>query len=234
MSGTDFDERRKLHGAGGDAVRATGLEGTSRRQLGDGRDRAFDGCERKGAIGRKSRNCAQQAQRVGMSGRVENIGLGAELDQVAGVHDGDAIGDVRDDGEIVRDEKHRQSEFVAEVVEQVEDLLLDGDVERGGGLVGNEELRAVDDGHGDHDALPHASGELVRVAAGALLGVGDGNIAHAFDSSAPSFRFGNMPMSENRFRDLVPDTHDGVEGGHRFLENHGDARAAKLAQLIGR
>ena len=40
-------------------------------------------------------------------------------------------------------------------------------------------------------------------------------------------------MSEDGFRDLVPDTHHRVEGGHWFLENHGDARAAKLAQLIG-
>ncbi len=41
-------------------------------------------------------------------------------------------------------------------------------------------------------------------------------------------------MGQQGFRDLVPDAHDRVEGGHRFLENHGDARTTKLAQLIGR
>ena len=168
-----------------------------------------------------------------MGRRVENVGLRAELDQVAGVHDGDAIGDVRDDGEIVRDEEHRQSEFVAEIVEQIEDLLLDRDVERGSGLVRDEQLRAVDDGHGNHDALAHASRELVRIAAGALLGVGNGDVAHAFDRSSPCFRFGNAVVSEDGFRDLFADAHDRVEGGHRFLENHGNARATKLAQLIG-
>jgi len=40
-------------------------------------------------------------------------------------------------------------------------------------------------------------------------------------------------VSEDGFRDLVADTHDWIESGHRFLENHGHARAAKLAQLIG-
>src|SRR5208283_56301 len=150
-----------------------------------------------------------------------NVGLGAEFYQTAGVHDGDAIGDVRNDGEIVRDEEHRQSEFVAKVVEQVEDLLLYGDIERGGGLVGDEQLRTVDDGHGDHDALAHASGELVRIAAGPLLGVGDGNVAHAFDRATPCFRFGDAVVSQHSFRDLLADTHDWVEGGHRLLKNHG-------------
>src|SRR5208282_2805871 len=165
--------------------------GASGRELGDGRDGAFDGREGQRAVGRESGDGAQQALGVGMGGRVENVDLGTEFDQVAGVHDGDAIGDVRNDGEIVRDEEHRQSEFVAKVVEQVEDLLLDGDIESGGGLVGDEQLRAVDDGHGDHDALAHASGELVRIAAGALLRIGDGNVAHAFDRLTPGFRFGD-------------------------------------------
>ena len=234
VSGADFDQRRELDSAGGDAVCAAGFEGASGRELGDGRDGAFDGREGQSAISRESRNGVQQALGVGMSGRMENVSLGAEFDQVAGVHDGDAIGDVRNDGEIVRDEEHRQSEFVAKVVEQVENLLLDGDIESGGGLVGDEQSRAVDNGHGDHDALAHASGELVRIAAGALLGVGDGNVAHAFDRLTPCFRFGDAVMSEDGFGDLVADTHDRVEGGHGLLENHGDARAAKLPQLVGR
>jgi len=168
-----------------------------------------------------------------MRGRSENIGLRAELDQVAGIHDGDAIGDVRDDGEIVRDEEHRQSEFVAQVVQQVENLLLNCDIERGGGLVGDKQLRTVDDGHSDHDALAHASGELMRITARSLFRAGNGNVAHAFDRLMPCLRFGDAAVSEDGFGDLFADSHDRVEGGHRFLENHGDARAAKLAQLIG-
>ena len=137
------------------------------------------------------------------------------------------------DGEIVRDEEHRQSKFVAKVVQQIEDLLLYRHIERGGRLVGNQQLRTIDDGHRNHDALPHASRELMRIAAGALLGVGNGNVAHAFDRSLPGFCFGDAVVSEDGFRDLFADAHDRVEGGHRFLENHGDARAAKLAQLLG-
>ncbi len=161
------------------------------------------------------------------------IGLRAQFDQIAGVHDGDAIGNVRYNGEIMRDEEHRQSEFAAKIVEQVENLLLDGDIERGRGFVGNQQLRTIDDSHGDHDALAHASGELMRIAAGALLGVGNGNLAHAFDRSLPGFGFGDAVVSEDSFGDLLANTHDRIERGHGLLKNHGKARAAKLTQLIG-
>ena len=57
-----------------------------------------------------------------------------------------------------------------EIRQQLEDLRLDGDVERGGGLVGDDERRVHDERHRDHDALPHAARELVRIFAGALLG----------------------------------------------------------------
>ena len=34
---------------------------------------------------------------------------------------------------------------------------------RGGGLVGNEQVGLAGERHRDHDALPHAAGELVRI-----------------------------------------------------------------------
>ena len=49
-----------------------------------------------------------------------------------------------------------------QLAEQVEDLRLDGDVERRGRLVGDQELGIAGERHGDHDALAHAAGELVR------------------------------------------------------------------------
>jgi len=139
---------------------------------------------------------------------------------------------VGDDREIVRDKEHGEREFVAEIVEQVEDLLLDGDIERGSGLVSDEQVRAIDDGHGDHDPLAHTSGKLVRVAAGTLLRVGDGNVAQAFDGTAPGFGFRNLVVRQHGFGNLVPNAHNRVEGGHRFLKDHGDAGAAETTELF--
>jgi len=72
-----------------------------------------------------------------MGGRAKDFLPGAQFDHAAGIHYGYAIGDLRNYGEIVRDEEHGEAEFGAELREEVEDLGLDGDVERGGGLVGD-------------------------------------------------------------------------------------------------
>jgi hypothetical protein len=62
--------------------------------------------------------------------------------------------------------------LTAETLEQSDDLRLHGDVECGGGLVCDEQARAVDERHGDHDALALAAGELMRVVVEAALWVG--------------------------------------------------------------
>ncbi len=68
----------------------------------------------------------------------------------------------------------------AQIVEESDDLGLHGDVERGGGLVGDEEARAVDDGHGYEDALALTSRELVGIVVVAFFGVREGYFLHDF------------------------------------------------------
>ena len=49
------------------------------------------------------------------------------------------------------------------LVHDGEHLLLDRHVERRGGFVGDQDVGARDQHHGDHDALAHAAGDLVRI-----------------------------------------------------------------------
>ena len=51
MSGMDFDKRRKLRGAGGNAVLTARFKRASGRKLSDGWDGAFDGREWNAAVG---------------------------------------------------------------------------------------------------------------------------------------------------------------------------------------
>ena len=53
--------------------------------------------------------------------------------------------------------------LLLQVEDEVEDLRLDGDVERGGRLVGDQHLRIAGERHRDHGALAHAAGQLVRI-----------------------------------------------------------------------
>ena len=73
------------------------------------------------------------------------------------------------------------SELLLQLEQQLHDLRLGGHVERGGGLVGDQQLGPAGERHGDHDALPHAAGQLVRVLVEAALGGGDADQAEQLD-----------------------------------------------------
>ena len=53
----------------------------------------------------------------------------------AEVHDRDPIGDVLHDSHVVGDEQVREAHLALQLTQQVEHLGLDGDVQRGDGLV---------------------------------------------------------------------------------------------------
>ena len=67
----------------------------------------------------------------------------------------------------------RPAGVALQLVHQVEHLRLHGDVERGGRLVGEEQVGVAGERDGDHDALAHAAGEFVRILAEARRGLGD-------------------------------------------------------------
>ena len=151
---------------------------------------------------------------------------------MAVLHDGNAIGYLADDGEVVGDEEHGERVGAAEAGEKIEDLGLDGDVERGGGLVGDEEAGSVDDGHGDEDALALAAGELVGEVCEAAFGVGKGDLVEGLEDAVADLGPAERGvMGLDGFGDLSADGHDGVEGGHGLLKDHGDLPAALAAEL---
>ena len=79
------------------------------------------------------------------------------LDDPARVHHEHPLTQLRDDRDVVRDENRRCTGRGADVIQQLEDLLLDSHVEGRGGLVGNDQLRGAHQTHGDHDSLAHPS-----------------------------------------------------------------------------
>ncbi len=70
---------------------------------------------------------------------VEDLFGVPQFDDLAEVHDRNAVTDLTDDTKIVRDEQQRQPQLLLQVLEKVQDLTLDGDVQTGHGLVGDQE-----------------------------------------------------------------------------------------------
>ena len=108
---------------------------------------------------------------------------GAVLDDLAVLHHADAVGELAHDAEIVGDEQHRHAEPRLRVLQQLQDLRLHRDVERGGRLVGDQQVRLVRQRHGDHHALALAAGELMRIAASRAGRIGNADLVEQFDDA---------------------------------------------------
>src|SRR5712692_5106197 len=76
--------------------------------------------------------------------------------------------------QVVRDEKIGEVTFLLEALDQVQNLRLDGHVERRDRLVGDDEIRAGRQRAGDADALLLAAGKLVRVPVDEAAAQSDG------------------------------------------------------------
>ena len=127
--------------------------------------------------------------------------------------------------------------------EQVEDLLLHGDVERGGRLVGDDQRGRAHQAHADHGPLAHAAGELVRVLPCARARGRGSRTASSRSTARASAPLAVQPLVVARdLGELAADPPGRVEGRHRVLEDHrqrgaeqlrGCARAPSAVEQVG-
>ena len=141
-----------------------------------------------------------------------------------------------DDAEIVRHEQHRQAEFLGEVAQQVEDLLLRRDIECGRRLVGDDERRRCGERRRNHQSLALAAGKLVRITLERAFRVGqlhppqqakDARSVPLFAAAAAVPVIGRMPAHD--LQQLGPDLEDRVQRQIRVLRDKADAAAADAA-----
>ncbi len=71
-----------------------------------------------------------------------------------------------DHAQVVGDEQQRHAPVADQRPQQLQDLRLDRDVERGRRLVRDEQRRLAGERHRDHHALAHAARQLVGILLG--------------------------------------------------------------------
>ena len=121
-------------------VRAAALEQAAGGEVQRVGDDALDDLE-PFALLAEARDRGEQALRVRvMRLGVDGVDVGP-LDDLAGVHHDDLVGHLGDHAQVVGDEHDRHLVLLAQRLHELEDLGLDRDVERGGRLVGDEQLR---------------------------------------------------------------------------------------------
>ena len=127
----------------------------------------------------------------------------AFLHDPARVHDGDVVRDLRQHRQVVRDEQHREAELTLEALEQPENLRLDHDVERGRGLVRDDQGGAAGERHRDHHALLLATREFVRIVVDPPGG--EAHVLEQTPGSNPGLPLACKPMHGDGLGDLVAD-----------------------------
>ena len=152
------------------------------------------------------------------------------LDQLAVAHHGDAVGDLGDHAHVVGDEQHGGAVIALQVADQRQDLLLRGDVERGGRLVRDQQFRLQHQRHRDHDALALAAGQPVRVGGEDALDLGQPNLLHHVEDALLARAGVEIGVGAQHLVDLAADRHHRIERRHRLLKDHRHGGGAQLPQ----
>ena len=142
-----------------------------------------------------------------------------DLDDLAEIHDCDALGNVPHDEKVMRDEQIRHAELFLQLFKHVDDLRLNGHVQRGDRLVADDELRVHGKRSCNADSLALTAGKFMRVARGMLSVESDG-CHEVQDFFAALFPVGVELMHIQRLPDNIFDRHARVQRRIRVLEDH--------------
>jgi hypothetical protein len=113
-----------------------------------------------------------------------------DLDNSPGVHDGDPIAGLCDHAHVMGDQHDCGATVMANPFQQPDNLGLNGDVERCGRLIGDDQLWLSGERQRDHDPLAHPTAELVRIVVDPFAGGGDAGFLQQFDRALTGLPFG--------------------------------------------
>ena len=98
---------------------------------------------------------------------IDGVAVG-QLHQVAQIHHRNTVGNILHDVQVVGDEHIGQVQLLLQILQQIDDLALNGNVQSGDGLIAHNKLRLNGQSAGNADTLTLTAGKLVREAVGVL------------------------------------------------------------------
>ena len=162
-------------------------------------------------------NCRDQRLGVGVDRIGPDGGGVAGFHDPPQVHDGNPVGDLPDDRQVVGDQQQADVLLAHQSREQVSDLSLGGGVQGADWLIGDEARRAGRQGAGDRDPLPLSATELMREAVG--RGRGQPNPFQQLDAAAPG-RGPAAAAQSHAVANQIADLTARVQRLVRVLEHH--------------
>ena len=166
MVGLDGHQSRRRAQALGAGVGATVGKAAPRKDLVERRHGSGDGCQALAALLGVWQG-VQQIDGVGMARLGKKRWCAGHLDNLAGVHERHAVGHLRDHRQVVGDQQHGHLLGLLQGAQQIQNLRLDGHVQRGSRLVSDHHIGLSGQRNGHHDALLLPARHLKGVAVNA-------------------------------------------------------------------
>ena len=132
---------------------------------------------------------------------------------------------------VVGDEQHGHTVFPVQFLQKLQNLCLNGHIQRRGRLIQQQQPGPGDNGGRDHGALQHTAGQFVRVLVVHALRVGQFHIGQRLNGLFPALgRSQLLCVKQQRFLHLGAHLHQRVHGAHRLLKHHADLLALPGAE----
>lgn len=177
----------------------------------------------------------QQALGIGVLRPAEQQGAPVLFHAAPLAHDRHVIRQAAHDIQVMGDEQQSHAHFLLQLLQQLQDLRLNGHVEGGGGFVGDQQLGPGQHRHGDHHPLAFAAGELVRIIFQPGFGTADADPIQTLNNLTARRVAPHAAVQHQHFRQLFFDVVQRIERHHGFLKYHRYLVAAHFAQLrLGR
>ena len=135
-------------------------------------------------------------------------------------------------GKVVGNEQVRIPELRLQVLHQIDDLRLDGNIQCRDRFIANDEFRVERHGTGDADALPLPAGKLMRVPI-KILGL-QAAILHDLTDVGLVLGFRHDIVRAHGFSDDLANRHTRRKAGIRILENHLHMRTQRAEFFFGK
>ncbi len=126
--------------------------------------------------------------------RAQQGGCSVLFHTAAVLHHGHRVSELSHDAQVVRNKQQAHVQLVAQFAQQLQNLRLHRDVQRGGGFIGNQQFGARQQGHRDHHALALAAGELVRIIVQPFRRITNAGAFKAVENFTPGRLFTHSPM----------------------------------------
>src|SRR5690348_5074169 len=117
------------------------MKSAAGRWIGWRRDFSNDPGKRTACPGVRHRIAVAQQLGIGMQWPVQNFCRHTLLNDAPEIHDTEAIAEMANNAEIVRNEQERQAPTLAQTLEQTQDLCLYRYIKRGDRLIGDHQFR---------------------------------------------------------------------------------------------